>query len=261
MSRSSPPRIGRRCEPLESAPEAPLNAGKRLAIERMASLLGWDALHYDTYPHDKFNIWHFPTEYRADPATREIRVPRMIPFITPNDLDRHRERHVRQAGRYTLRCSAGRIAACLEASLLRSGADWCRLRRDRARELAELCRASLSTSTPRPLSPEVHRGSPRPSAGLQVVRERSHVRPPGLGGRDRQRVLQRLLDSVCGQRVAQLGGPGNEGVVQGAVPFGPSALDTKRIVTNRHGPTRYRALSVAIRRCRSQVIMSNTAGE
>ncbi|MEI9942150.1 MAG: DUF3800 domain-containing protein [Pseudomonadota bacterium] len=67
-------------------PDAPLNPGKRLAISRMASLLGWDALHYDTFPHNKFNIWHFPKTYRAVPASRQIRVPRLTPFITPVDL-------------------------------------------------------------------------------------------------------------------------------------------------------------------------------
>lgn len=73
-------------------PKTRLNAGKRLAIERMASVVGWDALHYDTFPHDKFNIWHFPTEYRADPATREIRVSKLIPFIKPTDLTRDQVR-------------------------------------------------------------------------------------------------------------------------------------------------------------------------
>jgi len=53
-------------------PSCPLNAGKRLTIQRMASLLGWDGLHYDTMPHSRFNIWHFPKEYRAVPETRKI---------------------------------------------------------------------------------------------------------------------------------------------------------------------------------------------
>jgi len=79
-------------------PKARLNAGKRLAIQRMAALLGWDALHYDTYPHDKFNIWHFPTEYRATPESRPIRVPRMIPFITPADLGIQAKQRIDEAG-------------------------------------------------------------------------------------------------------------------------------------------------------------------
>jgi hypothetical protein len=67
-------------------PLTPINRAKRLAIERMASLLGWDALHYDTYPHDKFNIWHFPLEFRDMPGSRSIAVSRMVPFITAADL-------------------------------------------------------------------------------------------------------------------------------------------------------------------------------
>jgi Protein of unknown function (DUF3800) len=54
-------------------PTMPINAGKRLAIERLAALLGWDDLCYDTRPNTKFNIWHFPTEYRAYPKTRRVR--------------------------------------------------------------------------------------------------------------------------------------------------------------------------------------------
>lgn len=77
-------------------PKTRLNPGKRLAIERMASLLGWDALHYDTYPHDKFNIWHFPREYRSVPQSQHVPVPRMIPFITADDLDARRNDAVQQ---------------------------------------------------------------------------------------------------------------------------------------------------------------------
>jgi hypothetical protein len=79
-------------------PSTSLNSGKRLAIERMATLLGWDSLHYDTYPHDKFNIWHFPREFRATPMSREIRVPRLIPFITSEDLGIDRRQRLEQAG-------------------------------------------------------------------------------------------------------------------------------------------------------------------
>lgn len=59
-------------------------------MARLANLLGWDALHYDTYPHSKFNIWHFPTEYRAQPATRSVERARLVPFIRPEDLDEAR---------------------------------------------------------------------------------------------------------------------------------------------------------------------------
>lgn len=67
-------------------PGVPVNAGKRLTIERMAHYLGWNALHYDTWPSSRFNIWHFPREYRSCPATR-LPQPAQEPFyIHPNDL-------------------------------------------------------------------------------------------------------------------------------------------------------------------------------
>ncbi|MGE0060356.1 MAG: DUF3800 domain-containing protein [Dehalococcoidia bacterium] len=49
-----------------------LNPGKEEVIRRLASLIGWDRLHYDTYPNHEFNVWHFPPEFRARPATREV---------------------------------------------------------------------------------------------------------------------------------------------------------------------------------------------
>lgn len=67
-------------------PTAPLNLGKRLTITRMASYLGWDALHYDTMPSSRFNIWHFPLEYRSDPATRKVQPLRAPLYIGPGDL-------------------------------------------------------------------------------------------------------------------------------------------------------------------------------
>ena len=48
------------------------NAAKQDIITRLAAHLGWDALHYDTFPSDSLNIWHFPMEFRAKPGTREI---------------------------------------------------------------------------------------------------------------------------------------------------------------------------------------------
>lgn len=69
----------------------PLHPGKSLAIDRLAEMLGWDDLCYDTYPSDKINIWHFPIEYRAVPATLAVwkREPR---FISAADLLRHPKR-------------------------------------------------------------------------------------------------------------------------------------------------------------------------
>lgn len=64
-----------------------INAGKRLLLSRIADLLGWDLLCYDTYPQPKFNIWHFPKEYRAMPGTREIHLKQEIPYITRTDIE------------------------------------------------------------------------------------------------------------------------------------------------------------------------------
>jgi len=53
-------------------PKLPIHPGKRLAIERLAEVLGWDDLCYDTMPSEKFNIWHFPVEYRCVPETKTV---------------------------------------------------------------------------------------------------------------------------------------------------------------------------------------------
>lgn len=50
-----------------------LSDAKRLAIANMAKMLSWDKLCYDTYPNKDFNIWHFPKEIRAFPATKIIK--------------------------------------------------------------------------------------------------------------------------------------------------------------------------------------------
>lgn len=68
-------------------PSASLNPGKKLAIERAARLFGWDDLCYDTRPNSRFNIWHFPIEYRSDPKTREVKSPFRIPdYVVRGDL-------------------------------------------------------------------------------------------------------------------------------------------------------------------------------
>ena len=71
-------------------PATPLHPGKKLAIERLAEMLGWDDLCYDTMPSDKINIWHFPKEYRASPATRAVLRGREPRYITAVDLLRSR---------------------------------------------------------------------------------------------------------------------------------------------------------------------------
>lgn len=64
----------------------PLHKGKQLAIERLAEMLGWDDLCYDTMPSDKINIWHFPTEYRAFPRTLPLRWARAPRYVSSIDL-------------------------------------------------------------------------------------------------------------------------------------------------------------------------------
>ena len=49
-----------------------LSKAKEAAFIKMSQMLGWDKLHYDTYPNKDFNIWHFPSENRAKPATKKI---------------------------------------------------------------------------------------------------------------------------------------------------------------------------------------------
>jgi len=61
--------------------------GKRLLVDRLAHMLGWNALYYDTMPNAIFNIWHFPwQEYRAKPATKPVRLARDVPYVERSDL-------------------------------------------------------------------------------------------------------------------------------------------------------------------------------
>ena len=50
---------------LHEKPGLQIAPGKRLLIKRLAAVLGWTDLRFDTYPTSVFNIWHFPTEYRC----------------------------------------------------------------------------------------------------------------------------------------------------------------------------------------------------
>lgn len=67
-------------------PQAPLNPGKALTIMRLAELIGWDNLCYDTFPSPRLNIWHFPTEYRAVPTSRAITPAPSARFVTPDEM-------------------------------------------------------------------------------------------------------------------------------------------------------------------------------
>lgn len=66
------------------------NSGKRLAIERMARVVGWDGLHFDTFPpgrnKSRLNIWHFPKEYRGPSREVSLIPEEDIPWVLPADL-------------------------------------------------------------------------------------------------------------------------------------------------------------------------------
>jgi hypothetical protein len=66
--------------------DAPMNPAKHLAIDRVATMFGWDHLFYDTMPLSKLNIWHFPIEWRAQPRTRDIKYSGMVPYVSKVDL-------------------------------------------------------------------------------------------------------------------------------------------------------------------------------
>lgn len=50
------------------------NTGKKTFIKELSNMLGWDALHYDTWPNNYINIWHFPIEFRNFPKTKNIEI-------------------------------------------------------------------------------------------------------------------------------------------------------------------------------------------
>jgi hypothetical protein len=64
-----------------------MHHGKGVALARVAQSLGWDRLCYDTYPEPQFNVWHFPIEYRATPATVKIVPASQVPFVCAADLE------------------------------------------------------------------------------------------------------------------------------------------------------------------------------
>jgi hypothetical protein len=61
-----------------------IHYGKQIAIQRLAAQLGWDHLAYDTYPHPKLNIWHFPTEFRG--PSRDPKPSGTIPYVNASDV-------------------------------------------------------------------------------------------------------------------------------------------------------------------------------
>ena len=68
-------------------PDLRLSQGKKLLLDRLAATLGWDALHYDTWPNHEFNIWHFPQkEYRGKPRTVRLRPNYDVPYIIAEEI-------------------------------------------------------------------------------------------------------------------------------------------------------------------------------
>lgn len=67
-------------------PSLPLHRGKNLAISRLAEMLGWDDLCYDTKPSRKINIWQFPIEYRNSPSTLPVDLGTEPRYVTGADL-------------------------------------------------------------------------------------------------------------------------------------------------------------------------------
>jgi hypothetical protein len=68
-------------------PSRPIHPGKILLAKRMAAVLGWSDLVCDTFPTEKkFNIWHFPQEWRAVPETRGVNANLDVPAIGRDEL-------------------------------------------------------------------------------------------------------------------------------------------------------------------------------
>jgi hypothetical protein len=57
-----------------------------LLISRLASVLGWDALYYDTWPNKRFNIWHFPPDSGWRGPTRHVRPNYTVEYVSPSEL-------------------------------------------------------------------------------------------------------------------------------------------------------------------------------
>ena len=69
-------------------PSAQMQLAKKIAVSRMAAILGWDQLAYDTMPNNMFNIWHFPIETRSIPATKTININLSVSNISREDFER-----------------------------------------------------------------------------------------------------------------------------------------------------------------------------
>jgi hypothetical protein len=69
-------------------PADALHPGKLLAISRVAEMFDWPDIVCDTMPDSRFNVWHFPKEYRAKPATRTVGRARPPRYVTWEDVQK-----------------------------------------------------------------------------------------------------------------------------------------------------------------------------
>jgi len=67
-------------------PNLTLSRAKEAAFIKMANMLGWEKLHYDTYPNKSFNLWHFPPENKARPATKKNIINNKIQAVSSNEI-------------------------------------------------------------------------------------------------------------------------------------------------------------------------------
>lgn len=64
-----------------------LHPGKEFMIGKLAGVLGWDTLWYDTYPNAGFNVWHFPwQEFRGKPKTEKVVPDFGVKYVSPEEL-------------------------------------------------------------------------------------------------------------------------------------------------------------------------------
>lgn len=67
-------------------PDVQIAPGKLLCISKLAAILGWKDLIYDTYPNRDFNVWHFPIDFRCDPQTLTVMPNFSVPYVNARDI-------------------------------------------------------------------------------------------------------------------------------------------------------------------------------
>lgn len=67
-------------------PEFELSIAKEASFIKMANMLGWDKLDYDTCKTKHFNIGHFPSESMPRLATKAIVTNFTIQAVEPSEI-------------------------------------------------------------------------------------------------------------------------------------------------------------------------------